>query len=176
VTGFADVQAFELVERLLGVGLAAPLLKKKKRTGPNEEVVRTTSGYSIELKELRNRFQVMPNEQPDEPTEEQVQQYTRAYILDLFGTMLYADSSGDSVPAMYLQFLDNLNSPIQYNWGGAVLAVLYRNLCNAAERKTRTMWGPTLLLQHWCWTRLPNGRPRLVGGWTPKWGDPDLEK
>ena len=131
VTGLADVQASELVERLLGVGLAASLLKKKKKTGPNEEVVHTTSGYSIELKELRNRFHVMPHEQPGEPTEEQVQQYTRAYILDLFGTMLYVDSSGDSVLAMYLQFLENLNSPTQYNWGGAVLAVLYRNLCNA---------------------------------------------
>ena len=58
VTGFADVHAYELVEQLLEVGLATPLLKKKKRTGPNAEVVHTTSAYSIELKELRNRFSV----------------------------------------------------------------------------------------------------------------------
>lgn len=176
VTGFADVNAVDLVERLLGVGVADLVLKKKKRSGSNEETVRlTTSGYSIHLKELRTRFAAMPTEQPGEPTEEQVRQYTRAYILDLFGTIVFANSSGDSVPAMYLQFLDNLDAPIQYNWGGAVLALLYRNLCVAVERRTRSMWGPTLLLQHWCWSRLPTGRPSPVDGWSPHWGYPNPE-
>lgn len=174
VTGFADCDAYNLVERLLGNGVADAVLKKKKRSGSGEAAVLTTSGYSIGLKELRIRFAAMPNQQPGEPTAEQVRQYTRAYILDLFGSMLFADSSGDSVPVMYLQFLDDLDQPRQYNWGGAVLAVLYRNLCVGAERKPKTMWGPTLLLQHWCWSRLPTGRPRLRHEWTPNWGDPDL--
>ncbi|KAF3341139.1 Serine/threonine-protein [Carex littledalei] len=111
VTGFADTNARALVEHFLGAGSADAVLKRR-----------------------RDR-----TENPGEPTDEQVHQYTRAYILDLFGTLLFADSSGDSVPVMYLQFLGNLDEPVQYNWGGAVLALLYRNLCVAVERRTQTM-------------------------------------
>lgn len=177
VTGFADTNAHALVEHFLGAGSADAVLKKKKRSqSADGSAVRTTSGYSICLKELRILFPAMPAENPGEPTDEQVRQYTRAYILDLFGTLLFADSSGDSVPVMYLQFLGNLDEPVQYNWGGAVLALLYRNLCVAVERQTKSMWGPTLLLQHWCWSRLPAGRPYPKGGWTPHWGYPNPER
>ena len=157
VTGPSDHTWWLLVDQLLGNGTASAVLKKKKRSGPNDaEEVRSQSRYAINLRELRDRFAAMPNTEPGEPTEEQVRQYTRAYVLDLFGCMFFADSSGDSVPAMYLQFLQNLDSDIQYNWGGAVLA----SLCVAVQCKTKLMFGPTLLLQHWCWSRLPTDCPR----------------
>jgi hypothetical protein len=173
VTGPSDSDWSNLVDELLGAGTANAVLKKKKRSGPNDpQEVRSTSGYAINLKLLRDRFIAMPGE----PTDEQVRQYTRAYVLDLFGSILFTDSSGDSVPVMYLQFLQNLDAPNQYNWGGAVLAYLYRSLCIAAQRKTKIMIGPTVLLQHWCWSRLPTGRPRARHNWTPNWRDPDAHR
>ncbi|XP_078165268.1 serine/threonine-protein phosphatase 7 long form homolog [Carex rostrata] len=167
VTGASDRTWSILVDQLLGNGTASAVLKKKKRSGPNDtQEVRVQSGYAISLKELRIRFAAMP-------TEEQIRQYTRAYVLDLFGSMFFADSSGDSVPAMYLQFLQDLDSPKQYNWDGAVLAYLYRSLCVAVQRKTKLMFGPNVLLQHWCWSRLPTGRPRPLNDWSPNWANPN---
>ena len=174
VTGASDRTWSILVDQLLGNGTASAVLKKKKRSGPNDaEDVRSQSGYAINLKELHVRFAGMLNTEPNEPTEEQIRQYTRAYVLDLFGSMFFADSSGDSVPAMYLQFLENLDSPEQYSWGGAVLSYLYRSLCVAVQRKTKLMLGPNVLLQHWCWSRLPTGRPRPLHEWSPNWGSPN---
>jgi len=172
VTGISDGNWVRLVNDCLGVGAWDALMKSKKRSG---EYAR--SGYAITLTKLRERFEVMPAG-PGEPTLEQVHQYTRAYILDLFGSFLFTDSSGDSVPVMYLQFLRDLNAPGQFNWGGAVLAFLYRNLCWAVTRKAKTpktISGPMILLQHWAWSRLPTGRPRPKGGWAPDWGIPDRE-
>ena len=172
VTGVSDSNWSGLVDECLGVGAASEVLKRKKRSGPDAEVVYSISGYAISLTRLRNRFAAMPNG-PGEPTEDQVLQYTRAYILDMFGSMIFTDSSGDSVPAMYLQFLRYFDPNVQYNWGAAVLSVLYRNLCAAVQRKTKTIAGPMVLLQQWCWSRLPTGRPRPLNNWAPRWGFPD---
>ena len=126
-----------------------------------------------EKKERRTPWFRKMSDGPDEATQHQVYQYMRAYILDLFGSLLFTDSSGDSVPAMYLQFLRDLDAPVQYNWGGAVLALLYRNLCRVVTRAARmptTIWGPMVLLQHWAWSRLPCGSPRALNNWEPTWG------
>jgi len=53
--------------------------------------------------------------------------------MDLFGSVMFPDSSGDVVPMMYLRLLEDLESPSGYNWGGAVLAYLYHHLCHACE-------------------------------------------
>jgi hypothetical protein len=39
--------------------------------------------------------------------------------MEILGLIIFPDTSGDSVLAMYLQFLENLEQPTQYNWGGA---------------------------------------------------------
>ena len=177
VTGVADGPWDALVDQCLGIGAATDLMKSKKRSGRDEDPVYSASGYAINLSRLRNRFKKMPDG-PNEPTQQQVHQYTRAYILDLFGSLIFTDSSGDSVPAMYLQFIMDLDAPVQYNWGGAALALLYMNLCRAVTRSAKpakTIWGPVVLLQHWAWSRLPCGRPRAVNDWTPDWGLPDRE-
>lgn len=36
------------------------------------------------------------------------------------------------------------------------------------------MYGPTLLLQHWAWSRLPVGRP--IANEAPGWGNPDPDR
>ncbi|KAL6639508.1 hypothetical protein ACP70R_023238 [Stipagrostis hirtigluma subsp. patula] len=77
----------------------------------------------------------------------------------LRGSIVFTDTSGDGVPAMYLQFMENMEQPTEYNWGAAVLAMLYRQLNMGAEKARLEISGPLLLLQLWCWSHLPLGRP-----------------
>ena len=81
---------------------------------------------------------------------------------------MFADSSGDGIPLWYLGMIENLDEPRKYNWGGAVLAYLYRNLCLASSPSCKSMHGPTMLLQHWSWTRFQIHRP--LPGSQPNWG------
>ena len=70
-------------------------------------------GWSLRLTWLRDNFYQLPENHIDA----QVAYYTRAYILEFFGSVLFPTSNGDDVPAMYIQFLQNLDSPPRYNWG-----------------------------------------------------------
>lgn len=114
---------------------------------------------------------------PQDPTQEQVECYTRAFILDVLGSLIFPDTSGDGVPAMYLQFLDNLNEPKEDTTGGLqlLLCYIYRQLCLAAEREGLEIADPLVLLQQWCWSRLSPGQPVDQDSNTPNWGETDLE-
>ena len=126
------------------------------KVADNGEVKR--SKYHMRLKWLKDRFN--GNLAHDTP-QEIVDRHTRAYCMDLFGSVMFPDANSSSVPIMYLQFLENLGHLEEdYNWGGAVLACLYRELSRACRKKTVSINGPLLLLQMWCWTRFPMGRPR----------------
>ena len=52
-------------------------------------------------------------------------------MLDMCGAVMFEDATGDSVPIMFLSLLRDLERESRYNWGGAVLAHLYRGLCHA---------------------------------------------
>ncbi|KAF3320116.1 Serine/threonine-protein [Carex littledalei] len=95
--------------------------------------------------------------------------YTRGYVIDLFGSVMFPDSCGDHMPMMYLPLLRDLEQPERYNWGGAVLAYLYSHLCRSSEPNVKQMYGPVHLLQHWSWSRLPVGRP--IPNEAPQWGE-----
>jgi Plant mobile domain len=88
--------------------------------------------------------------------------YTRAFCLDLFGSVMFLNNSAYLVPAAYLTFLDDLlNVPEEgYNWGQTILSCLYFNLCWSCLEPADCIAGPVLLLQMWSWTRFPIGRPR----------------
>lgn len=81
-------------------------------------------------------------------SDEEVARYTRSFVLDIFGFMVFADMSGGSVPVMYLRFLHNPDDPSVYNWGAAVLAYLYRNLSSVCLTHRKSVYGPLLLLQY----------------------------
>ena len=63
---------------------------------------------------------------------------------------------------MYLQFMQDLGQPIEYNWGAAALDVLQRHLSLGAEKERLEISGPSLLLQLWSWSHLPLGRPKVI--------------
>ena len=89
---------------------------------------------------------------------EQNFRYARAFMLELFSTVMFSDHSG-YIQTMYIQFLGDLDNPPRYAWGAAVLAHLYRGLCWASDMNASEITGPLALLQIWLWTRFPIGRP-----------------
>ncbi|KAK4385875.1 hypothetical protein Sango_2711500 [Sesamum angolense] len=64
-----------------------------------------------------------------------VVQYARAVALLLLGGTMYPDSLGNLVSLLYLAKLEDIVAARNYSWGSAVLAFLYRELCNAKKGK-----------------------------------------
>ncbi|RYR08133.1 hypothetical protein Ahy_B05g075685 [Arachis hypogaea] len=95
-----------------------------------------------------------------------MQMYVKCHIMLLFGTILFADKSGTAVHWKFLPLLRNFGGIIQFSWGSACLAHLYRSLCRATRVDCKEMDGPLTLLVAWAWIRLPflapiPGNPRV---------------
>jgi Plant mobile domain len=130
---------------------------------------RNRSRTLISVSWLRNNFSHCPKD-ADEST---VQQYARAYLLMLVGTILFRDHSGDGISPIYLPLFVDFQEAGHYSWGSAVLAYLYRELCAATNPNRMVICGAMMLLQIWSWERFPLGRPNyqpersnapLIGG------------
>ncbi|KAL0316572.1 UNVERIFIED_CONTAM: protein MAINTENANCE OF MERISTEMS [Sesamum radiatum] len=90
---------------------------------------------------------------PDTP-HEIIVQYARAIALLLLGEVICPDSSGNMAPLLYLTKLENIVEAKNYSWGSAVLAFLYRELCNASAKGKTAIGGALQLLQIWAWSRI----------------------
>ena len=90
---------------------------------------------------------------PPDANEIQVHQYACCYILALLGDMVFLDKSGDRVHLMWLEFMQNLRNPRKYSWGSATLSWLYRQPCNATDKKAKQIGGPLILVQLWIYVR-----------------------
>ncbi|KAL0403620.1 UNVERIFIED_CONTAM: protein MAINTENANCE OF MERISTEMS [Sesamum radiatum] len=76
-----------------------------------------------------------------------VVQYARAVALLLLGGVMCPDSSGNLIPLLYLTKLEDIVEARNYSWGSAVLAFLYRELCNATNKGKAAIGGALQLLQ-----------------------------
>lgn len=107
---------------------------------------------------LRQHFTVCPQGAPQAV----VERHARVWLWHFVATFLLPDAAGNTVSWMVLPLLgqdwDNIRG---YSWGSAVLAWLYRQLCDACRRSGRdaNLGGCAYLLQIWIWERLPVGRP-----------------
>ncbi|XP_014515288.1 protein MAIN-LIKE 1-like [Vigna radiata var. radiata] len=88
---------------------------------PPENTIR---GNIIKLSWLNNTFRQLPHDAPDEV----VEQYARAYMLLIIGSILMPDTSASMVHLMYLPLLADLEMVVNYSWASAILACLYRAL------------------------------------------------
>ncbi|KAL8477011.1 hypothetical protein ACS0TY_029351 [Phlomoides rotata] len=84
----------------------------------------------------------------DDTDQEIVDQYARGCVLLMLGSYMILDSSRSHVSLLYLQAIENTAVAGTHSWGSAVLAYLYRELCNAAESKKTTIGGAVSLLQN----------------------------
>ncbi|XP_066160041.1 uncharacterized protein [Oryza sativa Japonica Group] len=118
---------------------------------------RQTKTSGVPLSWLRANFGQCPAE-ADEAT---VQRYCRAYVLYIFGSILFPDSGGDMASWMWLPLLADWDEAGTFSWGSAALAWLYRQLCDACRRQggDANLAGCVWLLQVWMWMMLPVGRP-----------------
>ncbi|KAK4397134.1 protein MAINTENANCE OF MERISTEMS [Sesamum angolense] len=81
-------------------------------------------------------------------------QYARAVALLLLGGTMCPDSSGNLVSLLFLAKLEDIVAARNYSWGSAVLAFLYRELCNASEKGKAAIGGALQLVQIWAWSRI----------------------
>ncbi|RYR76527.1 hypothetical protein Ahy_A01g001118 [Arachis hypogaea] len=81
--------------------------------------------------------------------------YIKCHIMLLIGRILFGDKLGASVHWKFLPLLRDFGSIIQYSWGSACLAHLYRALCRASRVDCKEIDGPLTLLLGWTWIRLP---------------------
>ncbi|TVU25366.1 hypothetical protein EJB05_27860, partial [Eragrostis curvula] len=135
---------------------------------PLPEAGKRGRSAGVPLSWLRAWFGTCPAD-ADEAT---VTYHARAWVMHMFGTVLFPDGTRDSASWMYLPCLMEWDAAGQFSWGSAVLAFLYRQLCEACRcRKPRSsLGGCVFLLQLWMWSRLPVGRPRVRAPqpWTPE--------
>ncbi|XP_073303662.1 serine/threonine-protein phosphatase 7 long form homolog [Primulina huaijiensis] len=61
---------------------------------------------------------------------------------------------GAAVKLMYLQFLEDIEMVNTFSWGSAVLAYLYRELCDTSMGLKIDLCGPVQILQIWVWSRI----------------------
>jgi hypothetical protein len=114
-------------------------------------------GSRLNMKWLQDTFGVLP----DDANEVTVQQYTRAYILELFRGSYFADKSGEKVHLMFLPMLEDFDAAGRYSWGSAVLAWLYRELYRATDPDSCDIAGALILVQLWAWSRFPHISPAI---------------
>jgi Plant mobile domain len=101
-----------------------------------------TFRFSLKLSWLREHFSNLP----EDAMPAQIDQYTRVFLMEIFETILFLNSSSIRVLAMYLQFLTDLEHPPIYNWGATMLAYLYHNLSLTARSSVKNIIGPLILL------------------------------
>ncbi|KAJ1700485.1 hypothetical protein LUZ63_000264 [Rhynchospora breviuscula] len=78
-------------------------------------------------------------------SDDELDRYTRAVAVELFGMLMFPDISQNSVPAYYLELVSgNLNEVPEFNWRGATLESLYRALDRAAMC-FKTVTGPWMM-------------------------------
>ena len=76
--------------------------------------------------------------------------------------MVFLDKFGDRVHLMWLKFMQYLCNPHKYSWGSAALSWLYRQLCNATDKKAKQIGGPLILVQLWIYVKFPHMSPQMV--------------
>ena len=117
----------------------------------------TARGQGIFLSTLREYYYSLVLD--ENSTEEQKIIKTRNYIMLMFGSFLFPESTGNSVNFMYLNLLRDVNKIGRYSWGSAVLAQLYSSLCKNCMKDTSTFNGCAFLLQTWGWWRMQSLNP-----------------
>lgn len=105
---------------------------------------------------------------PADAEDWRVRRHLEAYLLWLFGWVMFTSTHQDSVDkrlisiAQQIADADPAQMP-QYSWGSAVLAATYRALCDACRRTSSagSLTGCPLLLMLWSFERFDIGRPCL---------------
>lgn len=112
---------------------------------PNSDA-KEIKGGMVKLSWLKDNF----SDCPKDASAEEVEQRTRAFLLYLVGSTIFATTSGNLVPLLYLPLFKDFEKAGKYAWGAAALAFLYRQLGKASMKSQGTISGSLTLLQVTC--------------------------
>ncbi|KAG8478892.1 hypothetical protein CXB51_028738 [Gossypium anomalum] len=87
--------------------------------------------------------------------------YAQAYILEMIGGYLMPNFSRNRVHLRWLLKLIDFRAAGELSWGSAVLATLYREMCEATRPNKAKIGGCLSLLQSWARFCSPLLRPRV---------------
>ncbi|KAL0437828.1 UNVERIFIED_CONTAM: hypothetical protein Sradi_0490700 [Sesamum radiatum] len=116
---------------------------------PNEN---SFKNVRIKLAALLDRL--LNHTYDDDSPFEEVLQEARVCVMCLIGGLLCPDATGNTVSLLYLRHMENIDQESTSNWGTAVLAYLYRELCTASQRGKTNIGNAMQLLQIWVWSRI----------------------
>jgi hypothetical protein len=98
----------------------------------------------------------------------QISRFLEAYLLWLFGWVLFCSSDGHVVHKTLIPYAQRIADAApgevpQWSWGSAVLAATYRGLCQACCKTDPDgiLTGCGLLLQLWSYERFAIARPAI---------------
>ncbi|KAI5405310.1 hypothetical protein KIW84_052185 [Lathyrus oleraceus] len=91
---------------------------------------------------------------------------TRAYLLMLVGSTIFADKTFTLVEARYLLLFRDLDGCSGYSWGAAAVVTLYRYLGDASMYSCKQLGGYPTLLQCWIHEYFPTVGKRGEN-WSP---------
>ncbi|CAN1284647.1 Serine/threonine-protein phosphatase 7 long form homolog [Linum perenne] len=124
LTGLSvDGELVESQRRLPTLDYVEQLLGKKPSTAD-------LSAGRVKMTWLRNHFGTIRGD----ADQETIEQHCRAYILDFFGSCIFADRSGSHTSLFFLPLLEDMSQIGEYAWGAAALSWLYRELGRCAFR------------------------------------------
>ncbi|CAN1812075.1 Protein MAIN-LIKE 2 [Linum perenne] len=109
-------------------GLSVDGLPLGKKPAPSDVL----SGR-IKMTWLRSHFAYREGAISDDDIQT-IHQYCRAYIVDFFGSCIFADRSGAYAHLFMLPLLEDIDRVGEYAWGAAALSWLYRELGRTAFR------------------------------------------
>jgi hypothetical protein len=102
----------------------------------------------------------------EDADEYSVSRSLEAYLLWLFGYIMFNNSHGTSVDKVLMPYAQEIADAgeeqlLMRSWGSAVLAATYRGLCRACTKTdpNALLNGCPLLLQLWSYERFAIGRP-----------------
>ena len=119
-------------------------------TGFRSEDPDVTIGSSrMQLVPIRDHLVQIHDTITDDSTEVDVEQYTRLLLLLLFGGggVLFPNTSGNLVSLRFLHHIAWFEDTTIYNWSGAVISYLYRQMCRACIGTQKDVGGFLPLLQ-----------------------------
>ena len=101
-----------------------------------------------------------------------VARHFEAYLLWLFGWVMFCSSQGDSCPKQLIPLARSIaDAPLhevpQLSWASSILAATYRGLWPLCTSVTKVLAeepifvGCPLLIQLWSYERFPMGRPEM---------------
>lgn len=116
-----------------------------------KKIYKEKDGFIVSMKWLKETFR---GSVTNKSSDEAIARAVRAYLLYVFGSIIFPNKSGNRIPISYLENFIDLNTVNQINWGSGLLTYLYKQMGDASHVKCAKIGGYLTLLQVSCFVFL----------------------